>query len=47
MVQAEVVRCIVHQSHQLFAFIDDGAADAPGKYGCKKTGYLYILLFGK
>lgn len=47
MMQAEVMRGIVHQRHQLFTLVDNGTADAPGKYGCKKSGDLYILLFGK
>jgi hypothetical protein len=37
----------LHQLHQFFAFVDDGGAVAPGKYGCKKAGYFNILLFRK
>ncbi len=47
MLQAEVMRGVVHQSHQLFAFVDDGSTGTPGKYSGKKTCDLYILFFRK
>ena len=40
-------RRIVHQLHQLMAFVDDGGAIAPGKNGGKETRDLDILFSGE
>ena len=47
MMQAKIVRIIIHQLHQFCCFVDDGGPVAPGKYGRKKTSDLYILFFGE
>jgi len=43
----KLMRRIVHQLHQLFAFGNNGGAIAPCKYGRKKSGNFNVLLLGK
>ena len=45
MLQAELMRRIVHQLHQFVCFVDDGGTVAPGKNGSEKSGDLYVLFF--
>lgn len=47
MMETKIMRAVIHQSHQFFAFVDDGSTTSPGKYGRKKTCDLPILSFGK
>lgn len=45
MVFYEVVRCIIHSRHQLFALVDDDCPVAPGEDGSKQASYFYVLFF--
>src|SRR5437868_15384883 len=44
-IQAEFMRCIVHQLQQLPALLDYRSSVSPGKYRSKKASDLNILLF--
>ena len=47
MVQAKIMRRMIHQLHQFRCFVDDGRAVAPGKDGGKKRGYFNVLFFAE
>ena len=47
MLQAEIIRGVIHQVEQFPGFVDDGCPVAPGKDGGKETGDLDILFAGE
>ncbi len=42
-VHHEVVRCLVHQQHQLLGVVDDGDTLAPSDGGSEETDHFRIL----
>ena len=47
VMQAEIIRRIVHALHQLLCFIDDDGPVAPCESSGKEARDLYILFFGE